>query len=64
MKEIRFGSKKKFGGKEFIFWTLGSKSSAKSTAKYIHENDRGYTRITKYKYGDKVEYILWVRERK
>ena len=64
MKEIYFNSKRKFGGKEFVFWTIGPKESVKSTAKFIHDKNRGYFRITKYRHDNKIEYVLWVRPQK
>lgn len=63
--DIRLNSTRMFGGKKFVFWTLGSKDDVKSTAKYIHDNNRGYTRITKFKYDyhNRIEYVLWVHEK-
>ena len=58
--DIRFNSSRMFGGKKFVFWTLGSKESVKSTAKFIHDKDRGNFRITKFKHDNKTDYVLWV----
>ena len=61
--DIRFNSSRMFGGKKFVFWTFGPKDSVKSTAKYLRDNNRGYTRITKVKLDNKIEYVLWVHEK-